>query len=132
MDQVFEILKSTRESKGWNKSQMAKELDISSQLYGQYETGKKKPGVDFFIKWRQKFNTDLMSNETKVSKEPLEVAIENLSISKVIDSRNMERLILLLEAKLGVKPDMSMFPTPGGATNQTLTQGQPETNSKKR
>ncbi len=40
---------------------MADELGISSQLYGQYETGKKKPVTTFFLKWKQKFGIDLLT-----------------------------------------------------------------------
>lgn len=55
--------------KKWNKSQMARELDISSQLYGKYESGDRKPGADFFIKWKRVFGEDLTSVfETNVSR----------------------------------------------------------------
>lgn len=68
MNQLHEILKSKREERKWNKSQMARQLDVSSQLYGQYEKGEKKPGSDFFVTWKQVFGEDLTSRiETKVS-----------------------------------------------------------------
>lgn len=69
MSQVSEIIKSFRESKGWNKSEIARELGISSQLYGQYEAGK-KPGADFFIAWKRTFGQDL--TETIVSQETVD------------------------------------------------------------
>lgn len=47
---------------------MARKLGISSQLLGQYVSGGRKPGGDFFIKWRQVFGDDLVSLvETGVS-----------------------------------------------------------------
>lgn len=56
---------------GWNKSQMARELKISSQLYGQYERKNgKNPGADFFIAWKKRFKTDLTHEiEIIVSRE---------------------------------------------------------------
>jgi transcriptional regulator with XRE-family HTH domain len=126
LDQVSDILKKVRESKGWNKSQMARALRVSSQLYGQYESGKKKPGAELFINWKQHFKTDLL--ETKVSHETpeetfettnesrrsLEKTIEYLSRDKIkttdlIDKINedrmkstaiIERLVTLMEIKI--------------------------------
>lgn len=67
-----------RIAKGWNKSQMARTLKISSQLYGQYENGK-NPGSDFFIKWKEIFGTDLTSEiETKISREIDEKIISHI------------------------------------------------------
>ena len=84
MNQFYEILLAKRTEKGWNKSQMARALDISSQLYGQYEksldNGGKKPGADFFIKWKKVFGEDLTSIfETIFSREKSET--DNLSLN---------------------------------------------------
>jgi transcriptional regulator with XRE-family HTH domain len=102
LNQVFDILIKTRESKGWNKSQMARELGVSSQLYGQYETGAKKPGADFFIRWKDKFGVDLL--ETKVShetkRESFESSLDKLADRALMDGRTIDRLISLLELKL--------------------------------
>lgn len=51
---------------------MAREIGVSSQLYGQYESGAKVPGGDFFLLWRKRFKTDLAGEvETTVSHEIL-------------------------------------------------------------
>jgi hypothetical protein len=65
----------------------------------------------------------LLGNVTKEvpeEREPLETAIENLSESKLIDSKNIARLITLLEMKLGVQPDLSMFPKEGTPATENL------------
>ncbi len=58
---------------------------------------------------------DNVPRETK--KEPLESAIEKLSESKLIDSKNIERLITLLERKLSADP---MFPNQPGPLVQDV------------
>ena len=56
-----------------SKSEIARQLGISSQLYGQYEpdSGKGKiPGLMFAIKWKQVFGDNLIDHlETNVSRE---------------------------------------------------------------
>jgi transcriptional regulator with XRE-family HTH domain len=70
LNQVSDILLQTRSKKGWNKSQMARTIGVSSQLYGQYERGEKVPGGDFFLKWQNVFGVPLGSkSETNVSRE---------------------------------------------------------------
>lgn len=70
LNQFSETLTARRISKGLNKSKIAAKLGISSQLYGQYELGSKKPKADFFIKWRKIFGEDLLAQtETNVSHE---------------------------------------------------------------
>lgn len=90
---------------------MARQLDISSQLYGQYENNQKVPGGEFFMKWREVFNEDLLSvSETKVShgtKTPeerlsLERSIENMTIDKLKTTAIMERLVMMLEKQFGI------------------------------
>ena len=49
---------------------MAREIGVSSQLYGYYESGAKVPGGEFFMLWKKKFGHDLTENiETIVSHE---------------------------------------------------------------
>lgn len=67
MDQLGEKLRSFREKEGYSKSEIARQLGISSQLYGQYEKGDKTPGIGFVGKWKKAFNFDI--TETKVSHE---------------------------------------------------------------
>ncbi len=74
MPELKDILTAIREKHG-NKSQVAKKLDIPSQLLGQYEKGKRKPKQGFYDKWLEVFNQDLQallkhpSNEANVSHE---------------------------------------------------------------
>lgn len=98
MNQLGETLKKFREEKGMNKSQMAKELGVSSQLYGQYEEKGKTPGGDFFIKWKKKFKIDLetlVSHETEtvdtVPVEELRVVIEYLQLALKIPTAEISK-----------------------------------------
>lgn len=68
MRQLSDILKELIPKKGKSKSEVARLLGISSQLLGQYQRGGRKPGGDFFLKWRQVFGEDLLKLiETGVS-----------------------------------------------------------------
>lgn len=118
MDQVSEIIRKYRESKGWNKSQLARQLGISSQLLGQYETGKRLPKANFILKWKEVTEQDLLKqNEANVSREThaatnvdepdLRIAIRELSEANnrhsVVDDRNsriIEELIGMLKLKM--------------------------------
>jgi transcriptional regulator with XRE-family HTH domain len=87
LNQLSTRLKKTRESKNLNRSQIALLLGISSQLYGQYEDGKRVPKTPFFIKWKEKFNEDLI--ETNVSRET-----ENKHLDMDTESRHtLERTL---------------------------------------
>lgn len=72
MNLVSQKMQEVRLHKGFNKSQMAKEIGISSQLYGKYEEGEISPKVDFFKKFEKKFDINLLHDEkislTKCSK----------------------------------------------------------------
>lgn len=41
-------------------NQVATKLGISRQLYGKYRKGERTPKLDFYIKFKQVFNVDLM------------------------------------------------------------------------
>lgn len=70
MPELSEILTGLRKKHG-NKAQVAKKLRISSQLLGQYEAGRQKPKLDFYKKWKEVFNEDILKliDETNVSHE---------------------------------------------------------------
>ena len=38
---------------------MARQLGVSSQLYGMYERGEREPGASFFVSWKRVFGEDL-------------------------------------------------------------------------
>lgn len=71
MNQLSDKIKKTREGRNLNRSQIATILGISSQLYGQYEDGKRMPKMPFFVKWKEKFNQDLI--EANVSQETKDI-----------------------------------------------------------
>lgn len=63
MNQLSTLLRSLREAKGLRKSELARILDISSQLYGQYEPDSgegKEPGFYFSMKWKEVFDENLI------------------------------------------------------------------------
>lgn len=59
MRELKEIIKELREKHG-NKAQVAKKLGIPSQRLGQYEQGRQKPKLDFFNKWKEVYNEDIL------------------------------------------------------------------------
>jgi transcriptional regulator with XRE-family HTH domain len=54
-----------------NKAQVARKLAISPQLLGQYESGMQRPKLEFFNKWKEVFEHDLieLEKERNVSHE---------------------------------------------------------------
>lgn len=62
------LLAETRNKLGINKSEMARRLDVASQLYGQYERGDVEPKLDFKQKFKRVFGVDLIEDEEKFSK----------------------------------------------------------------
>lgn len=53
---------------------MARQLGVSSQLYGMYERGEREPGASFFVAWRRLFGDDLTGEfETIVPHETVSV-----------------------------------------------------------
>lgn len=115
MNQLPAILKKERESRNLRRAPFARLIGVSSQLYGQYEDGKKTPGVDFYKKWKAKIGSDLfetvVSNETpkQAMQEPkvdyeaklsLERSLENLTVDKLRSTAIIERLVTLLEIQM--------------------------------
>jgi transcriptional regulator with XRE-family HTH domain len=112
LNQVSATIRKFRESKKWSRSEIARQLEISSQLYGQYEDDKRSPGGDFFIRWKQKFGQDLTEaivshgthevteTDTEMdheSRRSLEKTLENLSEDKIRSTAIIERLVTMLE-----------------------------------
>lgn len=75
MSLIAKKIQEVRIHKGYNKSQMARELGIVSQLYGQYESGEVQPKIKFYEKFEEKFQINLLSNE-KLSFGACEQCIE--------------------------------------------------------
>jgi transcriptional regulator with XRE-family HTH domain len=100
---------------GGNTSEIARLLGVSSQLLGQYARGRHKPKPDFYLKWKEVFGEDLLS-ETIVSKNgpdilgpkpmaSLESGSESDLIQVLLNSyekqlRDKERLIEEKESRL--------------------------------
>lgn len=130
LNQVSETIKKFRLAKGWNRSEIARQLGISSQLYGQYEDDKRSPGGDFFINWKLKFGQDLteaiVSHETKEndsimdqeSRRSLEKTLENLSEDKIRSTAIVERLVTMIEKQF--KTMGPELPPPGTPGTETL------------
>lgn len=64
----------TRTNEGFNKSEMARQLGIASQLYGQYERGEVAPKTDFRKKFEEKFGVSLIDIEDKISNNNVKTA----------------------------------------------------------
>lgn len=72
LNQLSELIIKLRTQRGLNTSQAAKKLGISSQLLGMYERGERTPKGQFYQKWQEVFNEDILKQietktETKVS-----------------------------------------------------------------
>lgn len=135
LNQTSALIQQKREKLKLNKSQMAERLGISSQLLGQYEQGKRTPKTSFFLKWKEVFKEDLLKDvEANVSRETqkdydqgdptpmnaihsLAESTNKLSDSNLINARNIERLIALLEMRLvtaaNINPELAPRGTPG-------------------
>lgn len=66
---IADILAETRASKGFNKSEMARQLGIASQLYGQYERGEVEPKTEFRDSFEEKFSISLKTGEPIAEKD---------------------------------------------------------------
>ena len=64
---IARILAETRASKGFNKSEMARQLGVASQLYVQYEKGEVKPKTEFRKKFEELFGISLIEPENNIS-----------------------------------------------------------------
>jgi transcriptional regulator with XRE-family HTH domain len=133
LDQLSEIIKAAVDDKGKSAAEVARKLNISSQLLGQYMNGRHKPKLDFYIKWKEVFNEDLLqvvetnvSHETNAednrppdpSRERLERTLENMSEDKIRSTAIMERLVALLENAISSNRSSTGIPeSPEGAVN---------------
>lgn len=137
MDQIAKIVKQYVDKRGKSQSEVARRLGISSQLLGQYISGRHKPKADFYTSWKKVFGDDLLKEiEGNVSSDPLsieakpepghlQVALKELSEatnrhSKIdeVNAKNMERLLNILEKVYGIerRPEQPVMdlPEPGG------------------
>lgn len=73
----------------------------ANRMYKWYQQGTnpKKDDADVLEKWLNDLDKSTNQETITVMKEPLEIAILNLSESDKINARNIERLITLLEKK---------------------------------
>lgn len=138
------------EEKKMNKLKLAKDLGMSQpNLYQLFKSKEFRPETKkniekiLKVKWADVLSTNISTNisheagETVlVEKEPLERAIETLAETtnrhSIIDernSRNMERLIALLERQYGINPDEDeRFAPPGAKGSRTLKPDQHKKN----
>ncbi|HVZ95414.1 MAG TPA: helix-turn-helix domain-containing protein [Chitinophagaceae bacterium] len=83
MKPISEIIKDKRIELQINKAEMARKLGISSQLYGNYEDGTHEPKIEFYKKWKEVFNQDLLS--IKIDDERSEPSESNANYGKSTD-----------------------------------------------
>ncbi len=117
MSLVAKKIHEVRIHKGYNKSQMARELGIVSQLYGQYESGEVQPKIKFYEKFEEKFDINLLSNEKLtfgtceqcVEKERTIAAFQtavdsmksNIDTLKMMVERNSDLISAEMQKKVG-------------------------------
>jgi transcriptional regulator with XRE-family HTH domain len=103
--QLSDILGELVPKKGKSKSDVARKLNISSQLLGQYMAGGRKPGGEFYLKWRQVFGEDLLQLiEPKVSHETPSSAFAIVAEGPV-DEEYLRKYVKLLEEQLSFYKD---------------------------
>jgi transcriptional regulator with XRE-family HTH domain len=112
MDSIVTQLIAKRNKLGLSVPKLAQVLGIPSDRIYKWEQGAGNPkGGDI-----EKINTWLelipKSSNMQGNKEPLERAIENLTEADLINARNIERLISLLEHKISMGMEL---PEPGQA-----------------
>lgn len=90
MNQVANKIKEKIKDKGGNKSEIGRLLGVSSQLLGQYERGRQKPKPDFYLKWKEVYGEDLLtetivSNENNVLLKPLDLGNIKTTVADYIN-----------------------------------------------
>lgn len=95
-----EYIQQFRRAERLSIAELARVLEISSQLLGQYEKGLRKPKLDFYKKFKDKFGVDLLTIETNAS--------------QVINEKN-----LLQEPSIGYAPQ-GKFPKKIGMGSQPV------------
>ncbi len=76
MSQVSETISQKVEALGGNKSKVARQLKISPQLLGHYMSGRNKPKVEFYDKWREVYGEDLLKTNVSTNKPVTSVTLE--------------------------------------------------------
>lgn len=95
MDQVSELLKTLVPKKGKSTAEVARKLEISSQLLGQYMAGRQNPKAIFYKKWKKVFGEDLLAmTETNVSHGKEDVVVITESLPTIIGSMQEELIRL--------------------------------------
>lgn len=70
MNQQNQLFLAKLKEKGGNKSAIGRTIGVSSQLLGQYVSGRQLPKRDFFVKWKAAYGEDISNLfETNVSRE---------------------------------------------------------------
>lgn len=97
-------MREFREQKGWSKSEIARQLGISSQLYGHYEDQKRTPKGDFFLKWREVFGEDLLEKIVSNEDESAYPAASHQTLAEtaLINARSIDRLSDIVAEQLSL------------------------------
>jgi transcriptional regulator with XRE-family HTH domain len=97
LNQVSTLIAQSVQRHG-KKSEVARQLGISSQLLGQYISGKHKPKADFYLKWKEVFKEDLLKQlERNVSHETKPNSMDNIindALARALDNIGTSNLIL--------------------------------------
>jgi DNA-binding XRE family transcriptional regulator len=108
---VAKKIQEIRIHKGLNKSQMAKAIGVSSQLYGKYEEGDILPKIDFYLKFEKKFDINLLSDD-KLNLRRCEQCVEKertiFALQLAIDAMQINMQLLLEKNKTIANKNSSM------------------------
>lgn len=124
MGDIGTQIKTYRESRRLTKTEMGKMLNVSSQLLGQYESGRQKPKVDFHTKWKEVFGESLIETNVSQGTEKelsvssiMKIAQSNMILAEanktladahIILARNNENLIGMVRATESVESEIPL------------------------
>lgn len=117
-------IKQLREKKNLTQDELSSQTGIPRARIAKWEQNKGKPKAED-LKTLEKFFSEKVEEVPEVQeslKEPLERAIENLTETDRINARSIERLIYLLEVKMGVSRKALELPPKGTPGTTTLTE----------
>lgn len=132
----IETLLESLKSKGYSRRTIEKTLGYSENYLDQQLV---KGGNKRLLNALKDLDSRTLEKAIPIVQEPiseliqsrrsLEKTLEHLSEDKIKSTAIIERLVTLLENNLAVKPDMSLFPTPGGKSTETGTKTEKKPNS---
>lgn len=78
VEKILEILKTARRDKKMTQAQVANKIDISKQMYSDYENNKSKMTLELFFKIVKVLELDVFNVPNPVSKQEIDEVVDLL------------------------------------------------------